>query len=112
MLMQQFEQLNEKTQNALLRLHTEKSNSTNLQEKLNDILDCNGIEVVPVNSVALYLTIPRSVSVSKIVMHPEYCLNTIQVQISKTSMFKSELHSHLTRRSAPSVRRDMNLRKG
>ena len=84
MLMQQFEQLNEKTQNALLSLHSEKSNSSNLQEKLNDILDCNGIEVVPVNSVALYLTIPRSVSVSvsKIVMHSEYCLNTIQVQIS------------------------------
>ena len=82
MLMQQFEQLNEKTQNALLSLHSEKSNSSNLQEKLNDILDCNGIEVVPVNSVGLYLTIPRSVSVSKIVMHFEYCLNTIQVQIS------------------------------
>ena len=61
MLMQQFEQLNEKTQNALLSLHSEKSESSNLQEKLNDILDCNGIEVVPVNSVALYLTIPRSV---------------------------------------------------
>ena len=61
MLMQQFEQLNEKTQNALLSLHSEKSNSSNLQEKLNDILDCNGIEVVPVNSVALYLTIPRLV---------------------------------------------------
>lgn len=60
MLMQQFEQLNEKTQNAVLSLHSEKSNSNNLQEKLNDILDCNGIEVVPVNSVALYLTIPRS----------------------------------------------------
>ena len=60
MLMQQFEQLNEKTQNALLSLHSEKSESSNLQEKLNDILDCNGIEVVPVNSVALYLTIPRS----------------------------------------------------
>lgn len=59
MLMQQFEQLNEKTQNAVLSLHSEKSNSNNLQEKLNDILDCNGIEVVPVNSVALYLTIPR-----------------------------------------------------
>ena len=60
MLMQQFEQLNEKTQNAVLSLHSEKSNSNNLQEKLNDILDCNGIEVVPVNSVALYLIIPRS----------------------------------------------------
>ena len=82
MLMQQFEQLNEKTQNALLSLHTEKSNSTNLQEKLNDILDCNGIEVVPVNSVALYLTIPRYVSVPKIVMHSEYCLNTIRVKKS------------------------------
>ena len=82
MLMQQFEQLNEKTQNALLSLHSEKSNSNNLREKLNDILDCNGIEVVPVNSVGLHLTIPRSVSVSRIVMHSEYCLNTIQVQIS------------------------------
>ena len=43
----------------LLSLHTETSDGSNLQEKLNDILDCNGIEVVPLNSVALYLTIPR-----------------------------------------------------
>ena len=58
-LMQQFKSLNEKEQNMLLSLHTETSDGSNLQEKLNDILDCNGIEVVPLNSVALYLTIPR-----------------------------------------------------
>ena len=58
-LMQQFKSLNEKEQNMLLSLHTETSDGSNLKEKLNDILDCNGIEVVPLNSVALYLTIPR-----------------------------------------------------
>jgi len=58
-LMQQFKLLNEKEQNAILNLHGEKSSTISLDEKLQDIFECNGIEVIPVNCVALYKTIPR-----------------------------------------------------
>ena len=58
-LMQQFKQLNEKQQNAILNLHSEKSTTSKLEEKLQDIFECNGIEVIPANGVALYTTIPR-----------------------------------------------------
>ena len=59
--MQQFKLLNEKEQNAVLNLHGEKSSTISLDEKLQDIFECNGIEVIPVNCVALYKTIPRYV---------------------------------------------------
>ena len=56
---QQFDLLNEKEQNTILNLHFEKKESEKLEEKLLDIFECNGIEIVPIKSVALYSTIPR-----------------------------------------------------
>lgn len=57
--MRRFQLLDEGSQSALLSLHSEKSDSSNLEERLRDILNCNGIEVTPAGSVALYQTIPR-----------------------------------------------------
>ena len=58
LLRQQFELLGEKEKTAVLNLHSEKT-TNNLEEKLRDIFECNGIEIVPIKSVALYTTIPR-----------------------------------------------------
>jgi len=58
-LMQQFEMLNEKERDAVLNLHCEKLDTSSLDEKLEDIFSCNCIEIIPINSVALYTTIPR-----------------------------------------------------
>ena len=53
------EMLNEKEKDAVLNLHREKLETSNLEEKLADIFSCNCIEIIPINSVALYTTIPR-----------------------------------------------------
>lgn len=57
-LLEQFENLSESNKTKVLKLHHENPGGT-LSERIQRIFEANTIEVAPVNSIALYPTIPR-----------------------------------------------------
>jgi len=57
-LQEQFTNLSESNKAKVLKLHHENPEGT-LEEKIKGIFESNTIEVTPVNSIALYPTIPR-----------------------------------------------------
>ena len=50
-----------KDQKTVLSLHHERKDVDSEEDRVVDVFDCNGIEVVPVQSICLYSTIPRFV---------------------------------------------------
>ena len=58
-LAEQFKSLSVKDQKTVLSLHHEKKDVESEEERVVDVFDCNGIEVVPLQSICLYSTIPR-----------------------------------------------------
>ena len=57
-LLNQFKALSAKDQSTVLSLHHENETES-VEERLQDVFECNGIECVPVDSICLYSTIPR-----------------------------------------------------
>ena len=58
-LAKQFKILSPQDQKTVLSLHHEDPDVESEEDRLVDVFDCNGIEVVPVQSICLYSTIPR-----------------------------------------------------
>ena len=60
-LAKQFKSLSTKDQKTVLSLHYERKDVESEEERVVDVFDCDGIEVVPLQSICLYSTIPRFV---------------------------------------------------
>lgn len=58
-LFNQFKALSAKDQKTVLSLHHEDKAAASVEDKILDVFESNGIEVVPADSICLYSTIPR-----------------------------------------------------